>query len=326
MNIGEKNMVEIGIPVYKAKETLCDTLDSLVCQTYKRFIVCLSIDGDQENYDEIIETYRNRGLKIRVITSKTNHGPGVARQLILDSTICDYITFVDADDMLMPRAVEVLYTQAKALNYDILQGSFIRESKTSEDRLMSSTDNVITWFHGKIYKVRYLREKKISFLPELRIDEDSYFNAVAWNSTENKGMTGEVVYLWRDNKASITRMLPDKEYFIKTHNNYICGQVQALKKIFDINDSISSLLITNTLINIYYFYMRARFYKCDETEMDKIISSLKEEKWMQLWLSQGENWIDVIMNIKPGQVYDKEYVIFYEETFNLWAARLLRAS
>jgi len=286
--------------------------------------VTLSIDGDGEDYSDIVDTYRARGLKIRVITSAVNHGPGMARQLILNATICDYIMFVDADDLLMPRAVEVLYTQAKAANYDILQGSFIKESKTSNDMMMASTDNVITWFHGKIYKVDYLNKKHITFLPELRVDEDAYFNAIAWNSTENKGVTGEVVYLWRDNKSSVTRALPLKDYFIKTHNDYIYGQVQALKKLFEINESVSQLLITMTLINIYYFYMKARFYKCDETEMDEIISTLKDEKWMQLWLQQGENWMDVMANIKPGQIYDDEYVVFYEETFNLWAARLLR--
>jgi len=249
----------------------------------------------------------------------------MARQSILSNTICDYIMFIDADDILMPRAIEVLYTNAQAHNYDIVQGSFIKEFKDKEDIIMSSTGNILTWFHGKIYKVGYLRDKKITFLPGLRIDEDAYFNAVAWNSTDNKGLIEEVVYLWRDNKNSITRSLPDKEYFIKTHNNYIYGQVQALIKLHEINETVNQTFITNTLINIYYFYMRARFYKCDEEEMDNIISILKKEKWMQLWLDKGENWVDVIQNIKPGQVYDGEYVIFYKETFNLWAARLLHA-
>ncbi len=285
----------------------------------------MSIDGDGEDYTEIINTYRARGLKIRVINGKTNGGPGAARQRVLDTTQASHLMYLDADDMFMPRAIEILYTNAKAKNYDIFQGSFIKEFKSSDDVMMASTGNVVTWFHGKIYKVDFLNKKHITFLPDLRIDEDAYFNAVAWNSTENKGKTGEVVYLWRDNKNSVTRKMPEKEYFIKTHNNYIYGQVQALKKLFEINDSVSSLLITNTLINIYYHYMKARFYKCDETEMDNIISVLKDEKWMQLWLQQGENWIDIINNIKPGQIYDEEYVIFYEETFNLWAARLLRA-
>ena len=317
-------MVEVGIPVYKAKSTLPAALDSLVTQTKKNFIVCLSIDGDDEDYTDIINTYRERGLRIRVVYSTINRGAGLARQLILDSTMCDYIMFLDADDMFMPRAVEVLYTNAKAKNYDILRSSFIREYSNKEDRLMSCKDNIVTWFHGKIYRVQFLREKQIRFLEGLRTDEDAYFNAVAWNSTSNKGLIDEVLYLWRDNKESITRNRNIKDYFCDTYVNYIHGQVEALKKLFQINDEVPNMLITNTLINIYYYYMKARFYKLDEEPMDKTISTLKQEKWMQVWLNTGENWMDIIKNIKPGQIYDDQYVIFYDETFNLWAARLLK--
>lgn len=317
-------MLEVGIPVYKARDTLPAALDSLVVQTKKNFIVCLSIDGDNEDYSDIIREYQKRGLKIRVINNDINTGAGPARQRILDTTQCDYISFLDADDLFMPRTVEILYTQAKIHNYDILKSSFIREMPNDVDMLMSANENIITWFHGKIYKVRFLKEKNIRFRNDLLTDEDSYFNAVAWNSTENKGLTEEVLYIWRANKQSITRSLTLKDYFIKTYINYIKGQVEALKYLFKINDSIPHLLITNTLLNIYYYYMKARFYHCDEKIMDDSLSSLQDEKWMQLWLQEGSNWIDVIKNIKSGDVYDNEYVVFFDETFNKWAARLLK--
>jgi hypothetical protein len=86
---------------------------------------------------------------------------------------------------------------------------------------MLARENVITWFHGKIYRVKYLKDKNIRFLPGLMTDEDAYFNAVAWNSTENKGIIDEVLYLWRDNKNSVTRKLSPTDYFCKNYNNYI---------------------------------------------------------------------------------------------------------
>jgi len=317
-------MVEVGIPVYKAKETLPNALDSLVSQTYKKFFVCLSIDGDGEDYTDIIDTYRTRGLKIRVINSKTNDGPGAARQRVLDTTQASHLIYLDADDMLMPRAVGVLYEYAKARDYDILRSSFIRENKNIEDRFMSADDNLITWFHGKIYKVQYLRDKHINFLPGLRVDEDAYFNAVAWNSTTKLGIMSEPTYIWRDNRSSITRKFNQKQYFIDTHMSYIHGQVEALKYLFEINDTVQNILITNTLINIYYYYVKAKFYKCDVEEMDNDISTLKNEDWMQLWLNDGTNWVDVIENIKGGLQIDEENIIFFDEPFNKWAARLLR--
>ena len=40
------------------------------------------------------------------------------------------------------------------------------------------------------------------------------------------------------------------------------------KRLFEINEALSQLVVTLTLINIYYFYMEARFYKYNEEEMD----------------------------------------------------------
>lgn len=317
-------MVEVGIPCWHARETLSKGLDSLVAQTKNKFIVCISIDGDNEDYNDIIETYRARGLKIRVINSKENGGPGMARQRIIDTTQCDYIMFMDADDMLMPRAVEILYTTAKAKNFDILRSSFIREHNNKEDELIPQNVKTITWFHGKIYKTAYLKERNIRFLPGLYIDEDAYFNLLAWNSTQNRGEITEVTYFWRYNKNSLTRKENNKIYFLKTYKYYIYSQVEGLKKLFVINDSVANSLITQTLLNIYYYYMTAKFYKDDTTYIDELISTLKQEQWMQVYLNTGENWFDIVTNIKAGTIYEQKYVVFYTEHFNEWAARLLK--
>ena len=317
-------MLEIGIPVWKSRNTLPAALDSLVAQTKKNFIVCLSIDGDGENYSDIIETYQNRGLYIRVINGEFNGGPGVARQRVLDTTQCDYISFLDSDDMFMPRAVEVLYTQAKLQGYDIVKSSFIREIANGEDQLMFAEDNLVTWFHGKIYRVSFLKEKNIRFRDDLRTDEDAYFNAVAWNSTQNKGLIKEVLYIWRANKNSLTRFGEYKDYFIRSHMNYIKGQIEALKYLHIINEHVIPLLITNTLINVYYYYMQAKFYNCDIQEMEDCISTYKQEEWVQKWLADPQNWIDAVNNVKSGKIYENQYVIFFDENFYTWCNRLMK--
>ena len=317
-------MLEIGIPVYKAKQTLPALLDSIVAQTKKMFIVCLSIDGDGEDYTDIIKTYVQRGLKIRVVPSETNGGPGIARQRILDTTQCDYIMFADADDILMPRAVEVLSKTIMTGGFDIVRSSFMKEFINAPDKVMKSTDNIVTWFHGKIYKVAYLKEKNINFLPELRTDEDAYFNMLAWNGTKNKELVDEITYIWRDNTSSITRGEDKIQYFINHHMDYIHGQTEALKKIFVVTNEVPSLLVTLTLINIYYYYMMARFYKCDEQEMDDCLSSLKKEGWMKVWLEAKQNWTDALNNVKPGTVFEDQYIVFYDEPFSTWAMRLFK--
>ena len=318
-------MVEVGIPVWHARKTLPKALDSLVAQTKERFITCLSIDGDGENYDDIIEEYRRRGLKIRVIRSEENGGPGMARQRVFDTTQCDYVMFMDSDDMLLPRAVEILYTESKAADFDIVRSSFIREEKNKQDLYLPQNAGTITWFHGKIYKVKYIRDNNIRFLP-LKTDEDAYFNLVAWNSTKKRGEISEVTYLWRFNENSLTRSNASKDYFCATYMNYITSQVEGLKSLARLGGGeVNPKLVSQTLINIYTYYMRAKFYQIPGNDMDLCLMSLKNEKWMQDFLRDLNNWVEITKNLHAGDVYDKTYVVFYSETFNVWAMRLLKA-
>jgi len=248
----------------------------------------------------------------------------MARQRVLDTTQCEYIMFMDSDDMLMPRSVEILSNAMRTKEpFDIVRSSFIREEKNKQDIFMPQNIGTITWFHGKIYRVQYLRDINLSFLP-LRTDEDAYFNLIAWNSTTKRGELSEITYIWRSNPNSLTRKTGTKEYFTQTYMNYITSQVEGLKKLYDVNQRISDELVAQTLINIYNYYMQARFYQVDERFMDEIISTLKQEVWMWVFLQRGANWIHIANNLKAGAVYDNEFVVFYQETFNDWAKRLLR--
>ena len=318
-------MVEVGIPVYNAVGFLTNALDSLVAQTEKDFSVCLSIDGDghYDEYKEMADEYIRRGLNIRIINNDENCGPGIARQRILDTTESDYIMFLDSDDMLMPRAVSILYKQAKQEEYDMVRSSFIREEKDKQDILLPQNINTITWFHGKIYRTAYLKDNKIHFHPNLRADEDAFFNLIAWNSAKKRGETSEVTYIWRFNENSITRGSSGKEYFMKTYMYYMTSQVEGLCELFRLNPEVDASLVMQTLINTYTYYMRARYYNLDEASMEALITKLKLEEQIQRVLQDGNNWIYVIEHLKAGELYDNSIVVFYNESFNLWAKRLL---
>ena len=70
--------------------------------------------------------------------------------------------------------------------------------------------------------------------------------------------------------------------------------------------------------------MKARFYHLDETIMDSCLTTLKDEEWFLEWINDGENWKEILNTIKAGQIYEENHIVFFEETFNLWAARLWR--
>ena len=231
--------------------------------------------------------------------------------------------FADADDLLMPRAVEVLYRSVVSGGYDILRSHFIREQNNSNDLLLRAKDSTITWFHGKIYRSSYLKNLGARMPEYLRTDEDAYFNLIAWYGTKQRGFVDEITYIWRDNKHSITRKESPADYFIKTNHLYIRSQVEALSFIFSHGIELDDKVVTFTLCNIYGYYMHAKYYNCDINYLDSLISQLREYPQMQEWFKKTENWLDVLQTLKAGEQYEDGTIVFFQESFNLWAARLM---
>lgn len=307
-------MVLIGIPVYHARETLPKLLDSLVAQTKKMFAVCISVDCDGEDYQDIVEEYNKRGLNIFSIYSDINRGPGIARQRIIDiNTMYDYVIFCDADDMLMPRAIEVLYREAKKGNYDVLASSFIREDYDGSGYNMDPEKTPCTWCHGKIYKTSYLKENNIRFLEDAPLNEDAYFNLVAWNGARAKGYTKETTYLWRYNKNSLTRKENQEKTFIKSSELYIYTQVKGLIKLYSIAPIENDLspLISDTILNIYYHAMRMKYLNMDDTKYKEYLKELGSQKFIQDFLMDGDNWIYMGRKVNSADKYD-DVIYFYK--------------
>lgn len=316
-------MLNIIIPTYRARDTLPKALDSLVAQTKEMFLVTIVQDGDGEDYSDIIKKYKERGLKLFLL-QKENGGPGPARQYGIDRTkMCDYVMFLDSDDILNPRAIEILYQEAKKNDFDVLISNFILEEKASPGHLLEISNTPVTWCHGKIYKLNYLRENDIRFLDDIRLNEDSYFNCVAINSSKKVGSITECTYIWRDNPKSLTRNKEENLFFKSSNSDYIIGQVKALKKIFNISKELNTSLIANTLNSIYNNMMRQLYYNHDDYSYLEELKSLQEFEPVQSFFEKKENWIFLDNIIKATSVVDGK-VIFYEKRFIDWVSEYLQ--
>jgi glycosyltransferase involved in cell wall biosynthesis len=311
-------MVDVIIPTYKARETLPKALDSLVAQTKKLFIVTIVQDADGEDYTDIIEEYRRRGLVIRWIPLTENKGPGGARQAGMDSDrMCEYFMFLDADDMLMPRAVELLSREITLHNADIASSDFIAERKATPGVLMDVFEVPVTWCHGRIYRAEYLRKNNIRFLEGLRINEDAYFNLIAHNCTKNKIKLKEVTYLWRDNKNSLTRASSNEEFFKRTWETYITSQVEALLRIIELKGEVTPDLLGATLLYVYHYWMIAKHYKVINDSIILELLKLKNNPVLINSLKEEAFWQHITQNLK-GCTFWGDNIIFYKDRFIDW--------
>jgi len=310
-------MVNLIIPVYKARETLPRALDSLVAQTKKMFIVTIVQDCDGEDYKKLIEEYRRRGLKIRHLITPENLGPGGARQYGIDSDdMCDYFMFLDADDMLYPRAIDALYHEAKLHNADVISSSFMAEDEHTTINFPVE-DTPVTWTHGKIYRAKYLKDNNIRFLKNLRLNEDSYFNLVAINCTKNKFKLREYTYLWRENKNSLTRKEDRVSFLEKSWSQYVYSQVQGLLDILKLKGDLTPSLIAATLNNIYSQMMEAIYYKIPIESVKPVCSQLGENKVILDLIDTEEFWRTIYNVVKPSLLTNNT-LIFFKMRFCDW--------
>ena len=97
-------LVSIIIPTFNRWHFVADAIESCLVQTYEYCEIIVVDDGSSDDTGRFLrERY---GQRIRYIAQE-NQGPGIARNRGIEAARGEYIQFLDADDQLNARKVEV---------------------------------------------------------------------------------------------------------------------------------------------------------------------------------------------------------------------------
>ncbi len=112
--------LSIVIPVYNVAEYLGKCIDSVLANEYEDYEIILVDDGATDGIcPQLCDQYAQKHPdRIRVI-HQANQGLGGARNTGLESATGEYVFFVDSDDTLVPRALQVLDEQIEKTHADI---------------------------------------------------------------------------------------------------------------------------------------------------------------------------------------------------------------
>ena len=102
INAGDKPLVSVIIPCYNQGHFLGEAIESTLAQTYPHLEVLVVDDGSTDNIAAVIARYPG----VRCLRQE-NQGLSAARNTGLRHSIGERIVFLDADDRLMPNAIEV---------------------------------------------------------------------------------------------------------------------------------------------------------------------------------------------------------------------------
>ena len=111
-------LISIIVPICNVENYLRQCLDSILNQTYQNFECLLINDGSPDNSAEICREYVEKDSRFRYF-EKENGGVSSARNLGIERSKGQYITFIDSDDWVDSDYLEVLYNALIDENADI---------------------------------------------------------------------------------------------------------------------------------------------------------------------------------------------------------------
>ena len=209
-----RTLISIIIPIYNVENYLRQCLDSIVTQTYQNFECLLINDGSTDHSADICSEYVSKDSRFKYF-EKENGGVSSARNLGIEHSKGEYITFIDSDDWVDSDYLEVLYTTLleegaditvstyKQFNikdncfyFHIFQRGYDKKTFTGQElidnlQVLSSFDHSYVSSSNKLVKSRQL--KTIRFNEKTTLGEDMEF----WYKLYL--ISDKIVYVNKDN-------------------------------------------------------------------------------------------------------------------------------
>ena len=211
--------ISVIVPVYKVEAYLHECVDSILVQTFTDFELILVDDGSPDNCGKICDEYAAKDSRVRVIHQE-NRGLSGARNSGIDVAQGEYITFVDSDDLVDMRYLEILIDAAKedaavavCRHEEFSDGNLLRPWQGEVSRKPFGTVDAVeamyngsAWIPVNAWGKLICRELigDIRF-PVGRLHEDQAFTPYILYRAEKTVSCDAILYHYRVNPVSITR-------------------------------------------------------------------------------------------------------------------------
>ena len=116
--------VTVVVPFYNVEAYIAECLDSLINQTHSNIEILCIDDCSSDNSRDIVSAYATKDSRIKIIRHRKNKGLGGARNTGITNASGDYVCFVDSDDYVSDRFVELLYQAIRSGNSDVAVCNF----------------------------------------------------------------------------------------------------------------------------------------------------------------------------------------------------------
>ena len=185
--------ISVIIPVYNAERFLSAAIDSVLAQIYKDWELVLIDDGSTDKSGVICDRYADQHENCIRVIHQDKKGMGRALNVGLNISQGEFVTFMDADDFIIPEYLELLCAKQEETNADMVGASYMRitpymniivhrefygdeihTADTMHDFLANHGDFFCaSW--DKLFRKSLIDEYQLKFMEDLSLSEDHLF-------------------------------------------------------------------------------------------------------------------------------------------------------
>lgn len=215
--------VSVVVPVYNTEKYLQRCIQSILGQTYERLELILIDDGSTDSSGTLCDAAAQKDSRVKVL-HKENEGAGEARNYGINMAEGDYICFVDSDDYIAHRYIEIMLKTAERYDCGLVQCnflfggeqnySFFKEENDEEKPLILNnreafeTRKTKIIICAKLYKIELFQNIRY---PKLSIHDDEFVTYKLIYNSSRVALLNQALYYYYNTNDSIMRTR--KEYY-----------------------------------------------------------------------------------------------------------------
>jgi len=205
----------IIIPVYNKERYVRQCIDSILDQTHNDLKIIIVNDGSTDSSREILDSYTD--FRIKAIHC-TNGGVSTARNIGLENSTKDYITFIDADDWVNKDFLSIANEEIEKYGCELLIAGLTKVSDKHQRAVKStfnigkigatefkdgfvdqmfSNEGILGYVAAKFIQRSFLENNNLRFDPNMRLAEDLAFWISAYKQNPITAISDSSSYYYR---------------------------------------------------------------------------------------------------------------------------------
>lgn len=314
-------LISVIVPCYRVEKYLSQCVNSILVQTYENLEIWLVNDGSPDRCGEICDEYSIKDSRIKVI-HKENGGLSDARNVAINKSTGEWITFVDSDDFIAPDYIATLFRLAveNDCKCSVVQPvAFLDGEQPSPNyynsyEVLSSTDAIAAMFYqtkldtsawNKLYH-RSLFETGIRY-PKGYLFEDNPTTYRLFALCDKIAVSQKQLYYYRLREGSI-----EGQDFTSNKLNQGLGIIRMMELYPEITNKVHKAFRCKQASLAFHFIMKM---PSDYEKKDDLWKYVTDNRWMVIWNN------DARMKTRIGCLLSYLGIPFVKKVFKIISKR-----